>query len=110
MISGHFSSFSSFMPILVLVEKVVRLFCVLSGLIMSLPAWTINKTFLKSYCAVYLAIHLSISGKCPFRNINISMASRNILSRPEQKSSFWLWNVLQNFILIPKTGAVSISV
>ena len=29
MISGHFSSFSSFMPILVLVEKVVPLFCAL---------------------------------------------------------------------------------
>ena len=32
MISGHFSSFSSFMPILVLVEKVVRLFCAQSYL------------------------------------------------------------------------------
>ena len=46
MISGHFTSFSSFMPILVLVEKVVLLFCALSGLIMSLPARITNKTSL----------------------------------------------------------------
>ena len=43
MISGHFSSFSCFMPILVLVEEVVRLFCAPYVLIMSLPART-NKT------------------------------------------------------------------
>ena len=49
MISGHFSSFSSFMPILVLVEKVVRLFCALSGLIMSLPTRTTNKISLKLF-------------------------------------------------------------
>ena len=42
MISGHFSSFSSFRPMLVLVAKVVSLFCGLSGLIMSLPARTTN--------------------------------------------------------------------
>ena len=43
---GHFSSFSSFMPNVVLVEKVVWLFCALSGSIMSLPARTRNKTSL----------------------------------------------------------------
>ena len=32
MVSGHFSSFPSFMSILLLVEKVVQLFCALSGL------------------------------------------------------------------------------
>ena len=37
------------MPILVLVEKVVCLFCALSGLIMPLPARTTNKTSLKSF-------------------------------------------------------------
>ena len=42
MISGHFSSFSSFMRILVLVEKVVHLFHALSGLIISPPALTSN--------------------------------------------------------------------
>ena len=47
MISWHFSSFLSFMPILVLVKKVVCLFCAISGLIMSLPAPTTNKTSLK---------------------------------------------------------------
>ena len=46
MISGYFSSFSSFIPILVLVEKAVRLFCALSGLIMSMSSRTTNKTSL----------------------------------------------------------------
>ena len=41
MISGHFSNF---MSILVLVEKLVRLFCSLCGLIMSLPTRTTSKT------------------------------------------------------------------
>ena len=36
------------MPILVLEEKVVCLFCKLSGLIMSLPARTTNKTSLNA--------------------------------------------------------------
>ena len=46
MISGHFSSFSSLMPILSLVEKVARLFYAKSDLIMSLPTQTINKSTL----------------------------------------------------------------
>ena len=49
MISGHFSSFPSFMPILVLSGEVVRSFCALSGLIMSLSARTTNKTSPKLY-------------------------------------------------------------
>ena len=44
MISWHSSNFSIFVPILVMVEKVVSLFYLLSGLIMSLPAQTTNKT------------------------------------------------------------------
>ena len=46
MFSGHFSSFSSFMPILILVGKGVRLFCALSGLTMSLPYRITDKTSL----------------------------------------------------------------
>ena len=46
---GAFSSFSSFMPILVLVEKFVSLFCALYGFIMSLPARTTNKTSLNYF-------------------------------------------------------------
>ena len=48
MIYEHFSSFSSFMPIVALLEEVVRLFCALPGLIMSLHARTKNKTSLNS--------------------------------------------------------------
>ena len=45
-ISGHYPNFSSFMLILVLIDKVVRLLGRQSGLIMSLLARTTNKTSL----------------------------------------------------------------
>ena len=48
MISGQFSSFSSFTSILLLVEKVVSLFCALSSFIMSLPVRTTNETSLRA--------------------------------------------------------------
>ena len=48
MISGHYSSFSSFTSTLVLVEKAVRLLCIQSGLVMLLPARTTNRTSLNS--------------------------------------------------------------
>ena len=49
MISGHFVSFSSYMPILVFKEKVVRLSCAPSGLIMSLLVRTTNRTSVKFF-------------------------------------------------------------
>ena len=43
-ISVHYFSSSRFMPILIVVEKVVLLVCIKSVLIITFPARTINKT------------------------------------------------------------------
>ena len=54
MISGHFSSFSCFMPVLVLAEGTVGLFCALSGFIMLLlprNSWLILCTIWFYYVA-----------------------------------------------------------
>ena len=43
-VSGHYSSCSSYMPILIKVQQLIPLLCIKTDLVMSLPARTINKT------------------------------------------------------------------
>ena len=66
------------MPILVLVEKVVRLFCLLAGLIMSLPARTTNKTSLNyenlmNFVAVAI-VFVIVLGQSLNKGVNIWLA------------------------------------
>ena len=96
MISGYFSSFSNFMTILILVEK-VSLFCELSGLIMSLSARATNKTSLSSLkyqLKIKILIHFSFATNEQISQDVRHCRDRNMISLFVDSRSYWVQMIL----------------